>query len=564
MSSQKSLTQSLIDEGYLKTLRLIDAFGAINRADFVLPKYKNEAYDNYPLPIGFDQTISQPLTVAFMLELLDPKPGDIILDIGSGSGWTTALLAQVVGENGKVFALERIPKLCKFGEKNVLKYNFIQKGVAQFLCQNATSEIPDGPYDKILAGAAASKDIPQIWRNKLKINGRIVAPVNGSVWLFIKKPVVSQNNLATYEWEEKEYPGFSFVPLIQESGIKNYKLGDTKKKTYRTTGYGLLAISFLMISVLAYEIYLPHTSFADSKKVIIDTGLGSRKIGELLKKEGIINSKWTFVLYTILTNRVSLLKPGEYIFFNTTTIPEITLDLVTGVNTERLILIPEGWQIENIAAYLEKEKIMYRNNFLKFVNKKDPAYFRNNFTFLYDKPETAGLEGYLFPDTYRVLKTYSPETLIIKMLENFDKKLTPELRQEISKQGKTIFEIITMASLIEKEVVSDEDRAIVSGILWKRLEHNIPLQVDATIIYITGKRAARISREDMQIDSPYNTYKYKGLPKGPIANPGISSIRAAIFPQESPYLYYLSAPDGRTIFSRTLEEHNEAKRKYLR
>ena len=121
-----------------------------------------------------------------------------------------------------------------------------------------------------------------------------------------------------------------------------------------------------------------------------------------------------------------------------------------------------------------------------------------------------------------------------------------------------------MASLIEKEVISDNDRALVSGILWKRIDNGIPLQVDATVTYIIGKKTTKISIEETKIDSPYNTYAYKGLPIGPIANPGLSAIHAALYPKSSSYLYYLSASDGTTIYSRTFEEHNKAKVKYLR
>ena len=150
------------------------------------------------------------------------------------------------------------------------------------------------------------------------------------------------------------------------------------------------------------------------------------------------------------------------------------------------------------------------------------------------------------------------------MLDNFDKKVTSDIRREIERQKKTLFEIITMASLIEKEVRTEEDRSVVSGILWKRLSIGMALQVDATIVYITGKNTTRISSEETKINSPYNTYRRPGLPPGPIANPGLSAIHAAIYPKESPYLYYLSTPDGNTIFSRTLEEHNKAKSRYLR
>ena len=150
------------------------------------------------------------------------------------------------------------------------------------------------------------------------------------------------------------------------------------------------------------------------------------------------------------------------------------------------------------------------------------------------------------------------------MLENFDLKLTLELRQEIASQEKTIFEIVTMASLLEKEVRTLDDRKLVAGILWKRLENKVPLQVDATVAYITGKKTTKVSKEDTEIDSAYNTYKYLGLPLGPICNPGIESIVASLYPQDSNYWYYLSTPEGETIFSRTLQEHNIAKAKYLK
>ena len=132
-----------------------------------------------------------------------------------------------------------------------------------------------------------------------------------------------------------------------------------------------------------------------------------------------------------------------------------------------------------------------------------------------------------------------------------------------------MYEYIIMASLIEREVVSEEDRRLVSGILWKRLDAGIPLQIDATLVYIKNQESGvrnqgnTISAKDKKTDSPYNTYLYRGLPAGPISNPGLSAIKAAISPKESPYFYYLSTPDGRTIFSQTLEEHNLAKAKYL-
>lgn len=203
-----SLINSLIQEGYLKTPRIIDAFRKIDRADFVPDDLKSEAYINAPLPIGRGQTISQPLTVAFMLELLQPKEGEKILDIGSGSGWQAALLAHVVGLKGKVFAIELIPELMEFGKENVAKYNFIKKGIVKFLCVDGSKGLPEeAPFDKIIA-AATSEKIPEAWKKQLKVGGRLVTPVGSSIWLLAK--------IGKDKFKEKEFPGFAFVPLINK------------------------------------------------------------------------------------------------------------------------------------------------------------------------------------------------------------------------------------------------------------------------------------------------------------------------------------------------------------
>jgi len=207
-TSFRKLIDSLIKAGYLKTPRIIQAFKKIKRADFVPEDIKDQAYLNIPLPIGFNQTISQPLTVAFMLELLQPEPEDKVLEIGSGSGWQTALLAEIVGKKGKVWAIERIPELKKFGENNVRKYNFIEKGRVEFICGDGSKGwFKEAPFDKIIAAAETEK-IPSVWLDQLKINGRLVFPMKGSIWLVIKK--------TSNDFLKKEYPGFAFVPLIEE------------------------------------------------------------------------------------------------------------------------------------------------------------------------------------------------------------------------------------------------------------------------------------------------------------------------------------------------------------
>lgn len=170
---------------------------------------KDLAQLNQALPIGQGQTISQPLTVAFMLELLQPEKGDQILDVGSGSGWTTALLAHLVGEKGKVIAIEIIPELKKFGEKNVKKYNFIEKGIVEMVCADAKKGFKkEAPWDKILASASA-KELPEAWKEQLKIGGRIVTPIGSSIYLFLKK--------SAQKFEKQEHPGFAFVPLVDSN-----------------------------------------------------------------------------------------------------------------------------------------------------------------------------------------------------------------------------------------------------------------------------------------------------------------------------------------------------------
>ena len=339
----------------------------------------------------------------------------------------------------------------------------------------------------------------------------------------------------------------------------------------------ILCFLFFVFCSLIYigqGIYMPKSNSGQEEVFLIEKGESVRKIAHNLGSKNLIKDEIFFISYIFLTGDIRKIQAGEYLISSSQTIPEITRKFVKGQVIKEKITIIEGWDMRDIAWYFENrgmfqaEEIFEIAGFPKadYSKTKDlpkPKDFSDGFSFLKDKPKNLGLEGYLFPDTYEINRGEGIEEIIQRMLRNFDKKLSLSLRQEINKQEKTIFEVINMASLLEKEVKSLEDKKLVSGILWKRMENGIPLQVDATINYITGKNTTKIPKQDFQIDSPYNAYKYRGLPLGPICNPGLDSILAAIYPESSEFWYYLSSTDGETIFSKTLEEHNQAKYLYL-
>jgi UPF0755 protein len=300
------------------------------------------------------------------------------------------------------------------------------------------------------------------------------------------------------------------------------------------------------------------------------------QISRSLKEQSFIGSDVFFRFYASRSGLDKKFQVGAYELSASLSAKEIAVKLASGniIDEEREVTVIEGWTRRDLAKKFKEWGLGEENDFyflagepMKECQKKSPELkdYSSRFDFLADKPECRGLEGYLFPDTYRLYKNASAGDLVDKMLRNFNSKLTSEMREDIKKQGKTIYEIATMASVVEKEVRSDEDMKIVAGIFWNRLASGQGLESCATLAYILGVNKAIYSLEDTQIESLYNTYKYQGLPPGPISNPGFKAIWAAIYPTKTDFNYFLSRPDtGETVFSKTYQEHLNNKNKYLK
>jgi UPF0755 protein len=322
-------------------------------------------------------------------------------------------------------------------------------------------------------------------------------------------------------------------------GTKSF-IDENKKEIYFQAS---LVILVSLVLFLFINIFMAPKNFPVQTIFTINSGDSLQKITQKLYEEKIIRSEFIFRSYIILKRVEKNIIAGDYlldrrqgslILANRFTSGNFGLDDIK-------ITIPEGWNVFQIADYLEK-------NLVKF-NKEEFLLLAREY------------EGYLFPDTYFVSPTIKNTTLISFMNKNFEEKISAIV--DLDKSGKSLEEIIKIASILEGEA-KPQDRKLVSGILWKRLAIGMPLQVDVSFIYINGKGTSQLSLDDLQIDSPYNTYKYKGLPPTPISNPGIDSIMAALNPDKTSYLYFLTGDDGVMYYAKTFDEHKRNKELYLR
>lgn len=337
--------------------------------------------------------------------------------------------------------------------------------------------------------------------------------------------------------------------------------------------FGLAFLTYVLVKVKK-----PLATQGEEKIFVVEKGSRTKEVAKDLQSEGLISREFFFKLYIYLKKQDGRIQAGTYSLSSTMPITEIAKIFVEGrtVSEEIKFRVIEGWNLSDITQELQKAGILSAKQTLDlpFPSLSEEFAFLKNQSSKY-----ASLEGYLFPDTYLISKTFTPEKIVSKMLTNFDLKVSEDLRKEIKNQGKTLHEMVTLASIIEREVgrnvkkgekltTSDirqlaEERRLVAGLFYNRLKVGMVLESDATITYLTGRRSNRATLEEIKIDSPYNTYKYPGLPAGPIASPSLDSIKAAIYPAKTDYLYFVTAKDGTAHFAKTLDEHIQNRKKYL-
>lgn len=346
------------------------------------------------------------------------------------------------------------------------------------------------------------------------------------------------------------------------------------KALFKLIFYIVLLISLLFVAAFLIMAYLDKkinepVNFSGQARIFeVKQGQGAKEIAQNLQNEGIVSDKEYFLIYLWEIGRGNKLKVGKYSIGPSMSVRDIAGTMIAGdvLKNEVRITIPEGFNLSEIEDKLVENKIISKDSLKNYNYLASDIWEKYSFLNRDCKGTPCTLEGYLFPDTYIFSTDKLPadiDEVVVKFLDNFDKK-TKDLRDKAGSKNINFRDIMTMASIIEKEVQTPSDMKTVSGVLWKRISIGMPLQVDAPIVYITGKKTGEITFADLKIESPFNTYLHKGLPPAPISNPGLNAIDAALNPIQNDYLYYLSKPTGETVFSKTLEEHNKAKNLYLR
>ncbi len=302
---------------------------------------------------------------------------------------------------------------------------------------------------------------------------------------------------------------------------------------------------------------------------LVHEGQSTEEIAQALQRAGLVNNPLVFRVMARLRGVDGKLQAGEYQLRRNMSVDELLVVLQHAPVKELTVTFIEGWRIEEFAAALQRRQLLDGSAFLALAQQGAATY-----SWLRSRPDGASLEGYLFPSTYRLTEETTPQQLLDRMLQKFGEVLTPAMREQIRSQGRTIHEVVTLASIVEREAVLSGERQRIAGVYVNRLREGIGLYADPTVQYALGYQPNAetwwkrpLLFQDLEIDSPYNTYRYAGLPPGPICNPGLASLQAAIDPEAHEFFYFVAndvAGDGSHVFARTLSEHVQNQQRYQR
>ncbi len=311
---------------------------------------------------------------------------------------------------------------------------------------------------------------------------------------------------------------------------------------------------FLLMTGIFTTLLAPESNDRKAASVLVNIppGASTREIGDLLVQKHLIRKAMGFVLAAKMDGLSGQMKAGRYELSPAMPPRQIALLITLGQTATDIVTIPEGFTVKQIAARLAENHMADQAKFLTLAQSQGQTFNISGF-----RPTNANLEGYLFPDTYRIAKGATERDIITQMLGDFQKRVLVPNHADFAHYPGGVAAAVNLASLIEREAEVPGDRTLISAALTNRLHRKMRLECDATIEYALPEHKSRLFYRDLKVDSPYNTYLHAGLPPTPIANPGLPSILAALHPAKADYLYYVAGPGGKHVFSRTLAQHEQ-------
>lgn len=350
--------------------------------------------------------------------------------------------------------------------------------------------------------------------------------------------------------------------LRQEEDMMEIKLNKPPKKKINLLT--VLIVAFILLAIwgmkISNEQYLPvDPNNKTAVDIFIPAESSARQVALILKENQLIRSEKAFLSFCRKEQLDTLLKPGHYTFNRSQTLTEIANSIAQGKVVKVKVTIPEGYTVKEIGALLVEKGVCSAESWREAINADYSYDFLENIP----ADNKYRLEGFLFPDTYYIEDNTSAREIVNMMLENFNKMWEKEFAARAQAKNWELYETIIIASLIEEEAMHDDERGTISGVISNRLKDGMYLQLCPTVLYCFDQKKTKLNNADLDIDSPYNTYRNPGLPPGPIASPGKASIKAALNPEKHPYYFYVSKGDGTHYFSRTYEEHLQAMGRYI-